>query len=209
MSSTTASSKPKLKRILSLTVRFMRGTVLVVAMFYFLLGMPNVWSWLHSKSAPQEMSFEDYLKYGSDNDWLILHDVYVDAENELRGAFPLRAGPDDKRPVKVFVSGNVRAFGERPQATLYGDYPGARGYALPIGRDQRQTVRGLRFRTVDFLSDEEEALHACKLPTEKELLMIGQGRKPIPTAGVIGGALLLASLLAVCVLLTWILDNSK
>jgi hypothetical protein len=64
------------------------------------------------------MSLEDYINKGADSDWVTLTGAYVDSDNRVdtqwvkngqatgvKGLsyYPLRAGPEDKHPVKVFL----------------------------------------------------------------------------------------------------------
>jgi hypothetical protein len=198
-------------RFLSKLLRGVRVILLAFAVLSSVGFASRIWSWAHSKNAPQEMAFEDYLRDGSDNDWLVLTGVYVDGDNRVETElveqghssgtyagtyYPLRTGPDDRRPVKVFLKPRNVLISGGGQVTLLevGD-PRAGATARAIGRNERQTVHALRQRGIDFSHDLEKALHACRLVTADEVVLVEQGGRPISTGEAAGMIAVLAGTL--------------
>ncbi|HZS44932.1 MAG TPA: hypothetical protein VFC63_07490 [Blastocatellia bacterium] len=188
--------RPKRRTALTLIINVIRGLLAIVFLIAVLPLGSHLWTWMHCGNAPAQMTLEDYLKNGSDNDWVVLTGVYVDGHNSIetqwveRGQstgqkgttyFPLLTGPNDTRPVKVFLDPTNYVVTEPQPLLLEGPgFPGNpdKGH----GYDDRQTVRGLRLRWFDVSSDLEKVLKSCKLGTTDQIVVIRQGRQPVSSS---------------------------
>jgi hypothetical protein len=163
----------------------------------------HLWTWAHCGNAPVQMSLENYINKGADSDWVTLTGAYVDSDNRVdtqwlkngqstgvKGLsyYPLRTGPEDKHPVKVFLDA-TNFMVTTPQILLTEGNGPPKEFDKGYGLNDRQTVRGIRLGWFDFPSDLKEVLHSCKLGTTDEIILLKQGGQPISTSeaeGMIG-----------------------
>ena len=209
--------QPKKKSTFGLVaINIVRVVLLIVGALGLLICASPLWTWIHCNSTPTEMTFEDYINKGADNDWVVLTGVYVDGENKIEtqllrngqstGAyagtyFPLRTGPNDKRPVKVFLEPtNWGQTFPQPLLMYESGPPSDKGFRL----DDRQVLRGLRQRGIYFSSDLEKVLRTCKLGTTDDIILIKQREEPI-SAGLAAGMIGFLVIVPILFMLTFLL----
>jgi hypothetical protein len=174
---------------------FIRVIIILVGLIAVLPMGSHLWTWAHCGNAPVQMSLEDYINKGADSDWVTLTDAYVDSTNSVdtewvkngqrtgvKGLayYPLRTGPEDKRPVKVFLDA-TNFLVTTPQILLVEGHGPPKDFDKGYGLNDRQTVHGMRLGWFDFPSDLNHVLHSCKLGTTKEIILLKQGGQPIST----------------------------
>ena len=173
----------------------LRGILTGALMLFAWLGLPGLWQWLRNP-VPVTMTFEDYLNQGARPDWGVLKGVYVDNLNRVRtqvsrrntapsesySYFPLRLGPDDARPVKVFLRPNsyVDSF---PVALLAREGESSQELSMRIkeGREESlQEVHVIRLLDLEAGSDVRGAIRAgSSLPTDPDLIVVEQNGRPL------------------------------
>jgi hypothetical protein len=167
------------------------------------------WSW----GAPvKEMEFADYVKGGAKEECVVLKHVYVDGTNAVETEmvkrdgssmghagtyFPLRTGPDDASPVKVFIAPVMHTT--KDGIAVLG-LPGESGpdfsrRADKVDKEPLQTVTAGKLHVHEFNSDLEKVLHSCKLATDKDIVLLQQNEGPPSTGEALGVAGVLAVLL--------------
>lgn len=158
------------------------------------LAGPGLWQWVRNP-APVEMAFGDYLDRPSKPDWVVLRGVFVDnlakvetqLESKRHGAqpsysyLPLRLGPDDPRPVKVFLRPTHYVSGARVAVLAREGEAGLalseRAAAMP--KEALQEVHALRLTGVEAGDDVRAALRAGSyLPTDPDLIVLDQNERP-------------------------------
>src|SRR5579872_123706 len=90
----------------------LQGWLIAVALLGGWLLWPTFWIWWHN-SSPEVLTLEDFIAHGSDREWIVLKDCYIDTAHSVQNStgigspyecyYPLRGGPDDTRPFKIFV----------------------------------------------------------------------------------------------------------
>jgi hypothetical protein len=84
---------------------------------------PTFWTWAHNPG-PEVLTLEDFIAHGSRGEWLMLTEVYGGADQEVstmvtqeghaaqpgQKYYGLTTGPEDRRPVKVFLRPAVLGY---------------------------------------------------------------------------------------------------
>jgi hypothetical protein len=178
-----------------MTRKTLRGLLAGALLLFAWLGLPGLWQWGRNP-APVTMAFEDYLNQGARPDWVVLQGVYVDNLHrvqtvmESRGQspqssyayLPLRLGPEDVRPVKVFLRPNSYVSGPRVAILgRKGESPMDLSTRGNMGdKESLQEVHAVRLLDLDAGSDVRGALRAgSTLPTDPEVIVLEQNRKPM------------------------------
>lgn len=145
-----------------------------------------------ANTKPVELTFEEFYTNGTNTEWLIIHDAYVDNANEVRtevtkngqhvgygeSYMPLRANPTDTRPIKAFTSHRT---GD-PQKI---DAPGDRKEINASSFDRKfvlETVRGVNLVGINLPGELPGILKSGRLPAAEHFLILNRDRVP-PSIG--------------------------
>ena len=174
------------------TLRSILGGALLL---FAWLGLPGLWQWVRNP-APVAMAFEDYLNQGARPDWVQLKGVYVDNLHRVQtlvssrnqsprpsyAYFPLRLGPGDTRPVKVFLR-PVSYVDSLPVAVLA--KPGEASLEVSLraqkeGKEGLQEVQVVRLLDLEANADVRMAIQAgSSLPADPDLIVVEQNGRPL------------------------------
>ena len=175
------------------------------------IAWPFAWQSFRN-GTPLDIGLDDYLAQGSDREWLQLHRVYIDGTHrvgtvmtqngrEVGGSytyFPLRTGPDDARPVRLFLRANHFAdLGSTIQLIGSDDAsPPTAASPEPLLQD----VPGTLSVGLDAGADVRAALRRGALPAVEEVRVLVQGATPVSLAAAVALAVAPIALLALGVL---------
>ena len=155
------------------------------------LAWPQAWQSLRNRE-PLEIGLGDYLASGGGEQWLHLKGVYIDGARRVRTEmtkggqtlgssymyFPLRVGPDDTTPVKLFLRPRHYSDGG-PTIVLIG-----RDGVAPDSQESNspllQDVSGTIAVGMNMSSDLEKILHGGDLPVAEEVWVLEQDATPVP-----------------------------
>jgi len=139
-------------------------------------------------SQPKEMSFEEFYAQETPGDWLVIHDAYVDTHNTVgtrvtkngqdigagESFYPVRANPDDKRPIKLFVTN--RLYGADKSDPPGDEREISQQYHDPI---RMETVRGVQAVGFNLQSEIPGILRQGTLPAAPNFKILRRDHTPL------------------------------
>ncbi|MBI3828582.1 MAG: hypothetical protein HY291_03645 [Planctomycetes bacterium] len=152
-----------------------------------------------SNSKPAELTFEEFYTKGTSAEWLTLHDAYVDNAHRVETVvtkngqqvghgytyLPVRAGPDDPRPIKLFTSSRLL---DAEKSDLPGD---RREITDPIAHETYtlETVRGVNLVGPKLSDEIPGILRQGPLPAAEKFLILNRDSVP-PSGGEVAAMIL-------------------